>query len=93
MELADALSDTVAFLYGGVIAACDTPESLKRKYGRRDVRVTYRESGEECEKTFSMDDHAALSAFLAAADVVKIHSGEATLEDIFLQVTGKELTA
>ena len=28
MELADALSDTVAFLYGGVIAAMDTPEAL-----------------------------------------------------------------
>jgi len=93
MELADALSDTVAFLYGGVIAACDTPESLKRQYGRRDVRVTYRENGEERDKTFSMDDHAALSAFLAAADVVKLHSGEATLEEIFLQVTGKELSA
>ena len=93
MELADALSDTVAFLYGGVIAAIDTPEALKRKYGRRDVRVTYRENGEEREKTFSMDDPAALSAFIATADVIKLHSGEATLEEIFLQVTGKELTA
>ena len=49
MELADVLSDTVAFLYGGVIAACDTPEALKRRYGRRDVRVRYRENGEELE--------------------------------------------
>ena len=93
MELADALSDTVAFLCGGVIAACDAPEALKRTYGRRDVRVTYHENGEERERTFSMDDHAALSAFIATADVVKLHSGEATLEEIFLRVTGKELTA
>ena len=93
MDLADALSDTVAFLYGGVIAACDTPEALKRKYGKRDVRVRYRENGEEKERTFPMDDKAALSAFLTTADVVKLHSQEATLEEIFLQVTGKELTA
>lgn len=93
MDLADALSDTVAFLYGGVIAACDTPEALKRKYGKRDVRVRYREGGEEKERTFPMDDKAALSAFLTTADVVKLHSQEATLEEIFLQVTGKELTA
>ena len=40
-----------------------------------------------------MDDKAALSAFLTTADVVKLHSQEATLEEIFLLVTGKELTA
>ncbi|MEN6338520.1 MAG: ABC transporter ATP-binding protein [Clostridiaceae bacterium] len=93
MDLADALSDTVAFLYGGVIAACDTPEALKLKYGKRDVRVRYREDGEEKERTFPMDDKAALPAFLTTADVVKLHSQEATLEEIFLHVTGKELTA
>ena len=92
MELADALSDTVAFLYGGVIAACDTPEALKRRYGRRDVRVRYRENGEELERTFPLDDRAALTQFLTTADIVKLHSQEATLEEIFLQVTGRELT-
>lgn len=93
MELADALSDTVAFLYGGVIAACDTPEALKLKYGRRDVRVRYYENGEERAKTFSMDDTSELAAFLPTVEVRKIHSQEATLEEIFLQVTGRELTA
>ena len=93
MELADALSDTVAFLYGGVIAAMDTPEALKRVYGRREVRVVYREGGEERERAIPMDDKAALSSFLTTADVIKLHSQEATLEEIFLRVTGKELTA
>ena len=92
MELADVLSDTVAFLYGGVIAACDTPEALKRRYGRRDVRVRYRENGEELERIFPLDDRAALTQFLTTADIVKLHSQEATLEEIFLQVTGRELT-
>jgi len=93
MELADVLSDTVAFLNGGLIAACDTPESLKLKYGKREVRVFYREDGAEKEKTFSMDDKEELSKFLTTADVIKLHSQEATLEEIFLRVTGKELTA
>mgnify|MGYP003584986357 FL=1 len=93
MELADALSDTVAFLYGGVIAAMDTPEALKRVYGRREVRVVYREGTEEREKAIPMDDKAALSSFITTADVIKLHSQEATLEEIFLRVTGKELTA
>lgn len=93
MELADALSDTVAFLYGGVIAAMDTPEALKRVYGRREVRVVYREGTEEREKAIPMDDKDALSSFITTADVIKLHSQEATLEEIFLRVTGKELTA
>ncbi|PKM39862.1 MAG: ATP-binding protein [Firmicutes bacterium HGW-Firmicutes-9] len=93
MELADALSDTVAFLYGGVIAAMDTPEALKRVYGKREVRVVYREGEEERERAIPLDDKAALSAMLTTADVVKLHSQEATLEEIFLRVTGKELTA
>lgn len=92
MELADVLSDTVAFLYGGVIAACDTPEALKRKYGRRDVRVLYRENGAELERLFSMDDKDALSTMIRTTDVVKLHSQEATLEEIFLRVTGRELS-
>lgn len=93
MELADALSDSVAFLYGGVIAASDTPEALKRAYGKREVRVVYREGGTEAEKAIPMDDRAALSALLTTADIVKLHSQEATLEEIFLRVTGKELSA
>ena len=93
MELADALSDTVAFLYGGLIAAMDTPEALKRIYGRRDVRIVYREGGEEHERVIPMDQRDELTAFLAKADVVKLHSQEATLEEIFLHVTGKELSA
>ena len=93
MELADALSDTVAFLYGGLIAAMDTPEALKRIYGRRDVRIVYREDGEEHERVIPMDQRDELTAFLAKADVVKLHSQEATLEEIFLHVTGKELSA
>ena len=92
MELADALSDTVAFLNGGVITACDTPEALKRKYGRRDVRVLYCENGEEHERLFSMEEKEALSTLIRTTDVVKLHSQEATLEEIFLRVTGRELS-
>ena len=93
MELADALSDTVAFLYGGEIAAMDTPESLKRVYGKREVNIVYREGQEERERVFPLNQREELTAFLAQADVVKLHSQEATLQEIFLRVTGKELGA
>lgn len=93
MELADSLCDTVAFIYEGVIAAKDSPDALKLAYGKREVNVLYREDGVEKTRSFSMEDKAALAAFLPGVEVIKLHSQEATLEEIFLRVTGKELTA
>jgi fluoroquinolone transport system ATP-binding protein len=91
MELADSLCDTVSFLYGGKITAMDSPEELKLRYGKRIVTVVYEASGKEQSKSFDMNDRAALSEFLLSVNPIKIHSQEATLEEIFLRVTGKEL--
>lgn len=93
MELADSLCDTVAFLYGGKIAAMDSPDALKRRYGKRLVTVAYQEGESERVAAFDMDHREALVAFLAQNNPITIHSQEATLEEIFLLVTGKELTA
>lgn len=91
MELADSLCDTVSFLYGGKVAAMDSPEALKLRYGKRLVTVVFEESGKEQSKSFDMDDRSALAEFLLSVNPIKIHSQEATLEEIFLRVTGKEL--
>lgn len=91
MELADSLCDTVAFLYDGKIAAMDFPEALKLRYGKRLVTVVYDGAGKERSKAFDMNDRRALAEFLLSVNPIKIHSQEATLEEIFLRVTGKEL--
>jgi len=91
MELADSLCDTVAFLYEGKISAMDSPEALKLRYGKRLVTVVYAESGGELSKSFDMDDRVEFAEFLLRVNPIKIHSQEATLEEIFLRVTGKEL--
>lgn len=91
MELADSLSDTVAFLYNGKIAAMDSPEALKLRYGKRLVTIIYDEAGNEQSRSFDMNDRSALAEFLLSKNPIKIHSQEATLEEIFLRVTGKEL--
>ncbi len=91
MELADSLCDTVAFLSEGRIAAMDSPEALKLAYGKRSVRVSYAEDGAEKAKFFDLNNRGALAEFLRDTSPIKIHSQEATLEEIFLLVTGKEL--
>lgn len=91
MELADSLCDTVAFLHDGRIKAMDSPEALKLRYGKRLVTVVYGTPGGELTRSFDMNDRRELSEFLLSINPIKVHSQEATLEEIFLRVTGKGL--
>ncbi len=91
MELADRLCDTVAFLFEGKIAAMDTPDNLKSKYGRKEIILTYDEKGTIVTEAFSFEKRQELSVRLQNVVPIKIHSQEASLEDIFIRVTGKEL--
>lgn len=93
MHDADELCDTVAFLTEGSIRAMDKPQNLKQKYSTRTLQVVM--EGEERGHEFLMDDLGHNTSFL---DLIKtkpiktIHSKEATLDDIFIKVTGKTLS-
>lgn len=93
MMLADKLCDRVAFLNEGRIAAMDTPDKLKLQYGKKEIEVTYEEDGGLKTRSFAVGDKAGLSSFLLQTTPVKIHSQEATLEEIFIRVTGRGLTS
>ena len=93
MFVADELCDRVAFIVDGKIAALDTPKNLKLKYGQPSVTVEYADSGELKSETFGMtgDAKAGLQSFIGEKDVKTIHSGEPSLEEIFIQLTGRGL--
>jgi ABC-2 type transport system ATP-binding protein len=95
MVEADKLSDRVAFIDQGVIAALDTPHNLKQQYGKRAVKAQVAGEGgrlEEKEVILDLPDTAeAVRELFANESVVTIHSEEATLEDIFIRITGREL--
>jgi fluoroquinolone transport system ATP-binding protein len=91
MELADRLCDTVAFLFEGKIAAMDTPDNLKSKYGRKEIILTFDKDGTILSEAFSFEKRHELALRLQEVHPIKIHSQEASLEDIFIRVTGKEL--
>jgi fluoroquinolone transport system ATP-binding protein len=93
MFVADELCDRVAFLVDGKIAALDTPKNLKLMYGQPSVTVEYLEGGELRSETVGMagDDKSALQKLIAEKDVKTIHSGEPTLEEIFIKLTGRGL--
>lgn len=92
---ADKLCDRVAFIERGRIAALDTPHNLKQQYGRRMVRaqVTGRDGRlENREIVLDTDATAAdLQRLFSDEQVVTIHSEEASLEDIFIKITGRGL--
>jgi ABC-2 type transport system ATP-binding protein len=93
---ADKLSDRVAFMNLGRIEAMDTPHNLKQKYGKRSLVAEVAAAGGGLEKReISMDTTAtprAVEELFEKEKVVTLHSEEATLEDIFIKVTGRRLT-
>ena len=93
MFVADELCDRVAFIVDGKIVALDTPKNLKLKYGQPSVTVEYAESGELKSETFDMagEAKAKLQKFIGDKEVKTIHSGEPTLEEIFIKLTGRGL--
>lgn len=91
---ADELSDRVAFINEGEIVALDTAENLKLKYGKRSVRVRLRAGNDIKEIKLPLDgsdSSSRLSKLAASPDLLTIHTEEATLEAIFIQLTGRRL--
>lgn len=94
MNIADELCDRVAFIVDGQISLIDTPAELKLHYGRPEVRVEYGVTGNSNTRDFPLDGLAGNQEFqhiLAGNSLRTIHSQEATLESIFIQVTGRSL--
>jgi len=93
MFVADELCDRVAFIVDGKIVAVDTPKNLKLKYGQAQVTMEYTDSGELKSETFGMTgkDKERLLNFLSDHDIKTMHSGEPTLEEIFIKLTGRGL--
>ena len=93
MFVADELCDRVAFIVDGKIVAMDTPKNLKLKHGKPTVTVEYLEGKELKSASMGMGekDKKALEKFIAEHDIKTIHSGEPTLEEIFIKLTGRGL--
>ena len=96
MMEADKMSDRVAFINNGEIVALDTPHDLKQKYGKRVIRAEVETGrGEREYREIEMDRSGTAKDVRALFDgekVVTIHSEEASLEDVFIQITGRGLT-
>ena len=94
MHDADELCDRVAFLVEGELRLVDSPRALKVGHGRRQVVVEHRVEGQLEKVRFDLDglgENAEFAAFLRGHEIETLHSQEATLEDVFIEKTGRRL--
>ena len=93
MQDADELCDTVAFIVDGEIRLIDQPQKLRLAHGERKVEVTF-QNGQLQREAFDLDgliDNQTFKEILSSYRLESIHSKEASLEDIFIKVTGRSL--
>ncbi len=94
MTVAEQLCDRVAFIVDGKIVTIGSPKDLMIEHGKRVVKVEYQKNGTLLDQDFELKDIGNNSGFLnilKTSEIKTIHSGEATLEDIFIKLTGRNL--
>lgn len=94
MTVAEQLCDRVAFIVEGKIVNIGSPKDLMIEHGKRLVKIEYCMNGDICEQSFELTELGYNPGFLnilRSTEIKTIHSCEATLEDIFIKLTGRSL--
>lgn len=94
-NMADAaeLCDRVAFIIDGKIKALDSPHNLIMSKGAAKIKYTYMD-GEEKTKECLLEHTSSdkkLQELIKNNQILSIHSSEPSLNDIFMEVTGRVL--
>ena len=93
MQDATELCDRVAFIVDGKIKALDSPHNLIMSKGAAKIIYTYFDNGEkigECYLSKTGGD-TTLNKLISENKLLSIHSSEPTLNDIFMDITGRRL--
>jgi fluoroquinolone transport system ATP-binding protein len=94
MNDADELCDRVGFMVDGRLVLIESPKDLKLKHGKKILRVEYLHGGDIAKEEFTLADLGSNPAFiklLNSGQVQTMHTQEATLDDVFIKVTGRQL--
>lgn len=91
MDIADQLCDRVSFIVDGILQATDTPLNLKKEYGKEAVNVELTNGVVQEFPLINLGINSAFLDFIKQAEIKRIHTLEATLEEVFIKITGKSL--
>ena len=90
---ADQLCDRVALIHQGALCALDSPARLKLAHGQKRVLLTLEDS-KGSDHSFPLEGLGTNEEFLELIrrrPLRTIHSQEATLEEVFIKLTGSQL--
>lgn len=90
MSEAELLCNRVAFLHKGKIQLLDQPKKLRQRFSDASICLELKD-GREIMLQGGAAGAKVIYQYMAADQVVSIHSNEPTLGDIFVEVTGREL--
>ncbi|MDD4490647.1 MAG: ABC transporter ATP-binding protein [Paludibacter sp.] len=94
MTVAEQLCDRVAFVNEGKIVATDSPKNLMVQFGKPRLKVEYLKDKLLLNQEFDLGglgNNVAFQDLLRTSVIKTMHSAEATLEEIFIQLTGRNL--
>lgn len=95
MHDADLLCDRLALIDKGELLITGSPEDLKVKFGEKKLKVTLNHDNKRVLKEFDMLNLGSNIQFLEllrSKDLETMHTCEASLEDVFIKVTGHGLS-
>jgi fluoroquinolone transport system ATP-binding protein len=91
---ATELCDRVAFIVDGGLRALDSPHGLIMSRGASRIRYVYSHNGMEKHAEIPLDrtgEDGVLQELIRENRLISIHSSEPTLNDIFVELTGRRL--
>lgn len=91
MTTADELCDRVSFLVDGEIRLTEDPSTLKQKHGQNKVQVKLANMAISEFPLTDLGNNIDFLNFIKEGEIIKIKTMDATLEEVFISVTGKAL--
>jgi fluoroquinolone transport system ATP-binding protein len=97
MHDADELCDRISFIVDGELMVTETPKNLKLKFGKPRVRVEYEDGDKPSlvrQEEFllqGLGQDPVFREILKSRNLISIHSQEASLDEVFIKITGRHL--
>ena len=91
MTTADELCDRVSFIADGEIRLTGNPAVLKNEYGKHSVKVELQNEQIAEFPVEGLGTNRQFLEFISNDELLRINTQEATLEEVFIKVTGTKL--
>lgn len=94
MADAEELCNNIAFMVEGTLPVIDSTQNLKLEHGRKVVNLSYHVNGKIEKRDFPLNKLAENKEFIETIrkrEIETIHTLEASMEEIFIKVTGHHL--